>query len=670
MPGVKDLIADSEFNALPLAQQREALSRFDPSFSNLNDQQINEFKLKINKPIDVKAGVKEYGNETKFPLLGDPRTTGIESNPRFNQFVNFIRPIVERGMQDVPPLVGGMVGGVPGAIAGGVLGDIASQGAREPTQPISPKEAILNGLASGAVQGGTNLGFAGLDKVKAAIFKGLINPSTAADVAAQKGFAAFPQLNPTASELKPSSRFLQLIEDLGAPLKKRQRLQEQQGLAKDTALDISAGFNPSGTREFPTPDITAGAQRTTTKEGLKQLTRIENNAFDVSRLIARGNTINHNGVDVEGPIILKNTINIADKEVQRRHLLSQYGTLDPLKIVTDEDKQVAGAYRDLLSAMEIDPKTNIPLRDAQGQLIPKPIGYDLALQIKRNTGKLGGFGEVRRDIQERQFAGLNKAADTDIRESFPLWKSNGDVALKNYDVGNKVTQKIYGTYLQAPVENLLKGPNSGAAEMRQALSDPNALNRMLASGRDRRPLQSEAVSDIFAGAFDDASKEFNGNSALEEWHKRENLPIFRKLFNATDRSNLENFFTTIKGISQKLTFAGAPAAAFRIAGAGIYVGGGVLSGKLFDGNISTGELYSLGVLGLAIGTNQFTRKVLLNPKIARMATSGFKSTVGSGEAHLATKAILQSLSGETVRLVTQNGEIPVEVKDGKLQLPH
>src|SRR5690349_10459172 len=140
MGNVRTLVSDPEFGKLSIAEQREALSRFDPEFKNFNDSEIGEFKIKFNRP--------STSNQINYSDIEKKTGPQLKSDSTLGQ----IQRSIIRGFPTIGGAIGGAIGGVPGAAAGGAIGSAIENAPRFISG--DPKEATKDILGDALYQGG------------------------------------------------------------------------------------------------------------------------------------------------------------------------------------------------------------------------------------------------------------------------------------------------------------------------------------------------------------------------------------------------------------------------------------------------------------------------------------------------------------------------------------
>lgn len=144
MSGVQDLIADPDFSKLSVAGQRSALSRFDPEFSKLSDQDLESFKTKMGMvpgmgPLGPPPRAGQYTPKDLF-MGGTLPEPGSPESAEINRL----------------PVLGGPVLPTTGTLAAGV-GSVVGYGTERAGRALGLPEWISTaaGLLTGVLSGGT-----------------------------------------------------------------------------------------------------------------------------------------------------------------------------------------------------------------------------------------------------------------------------------------------------------------------------------------------------------------------------------------------------------------------------------------------------------------------------------------------------------------------------------
>ena len=185
-----------------------------------------------------------------------------------------------------------------------------------------------------------------------------------------------------------------------------------------------------------------------------------------------------------------------------------------------------------------------------------------------------------------------------------------------------------------------KRPADASTIFNTAKTNPEAAGEMIKS------LGTDGQRSIRGAFFDDIIKNSRGNP-IQSLQMLDS-PSYRRLFSASDYSDMSNFFKTIQTVQPDASQMGKYSIAVRGAGVAIGLGGSLLTGHL---PISTG----IGA-SVILGGNQFAERVLLNPKIARQASRLAQIDPGSAEATIVRRTILGAMRGTKVLLDYGDGE--------------
>lgn len=120
MADVKGMLNDPEFNKMPMPQQKEALGKLDPEFSNLSDDQYQQFRQKMLAP-------KRGPNFQRQQVFQNPLAPPTGYKPQDLTW----RDYRALGVNNIPTVAGGLgaafAGGIPGAAGAGMAGEAAKE---------------------------------------------------------------------------------------------------------------------------------------------------------------------------------------------------------------------------------------------------------------------------------------------------------------------------------------------------------------------------------------------------------------------------------------------------------------------------------------------------------------------------------------------------------------
>ncbi len=352
---------------------------------------------------------------------------------------------------------------------------------------------------------------------------------------------------------------------------------------------------------------------------------------------------------IEGPVTLSNASNDANTLLEKIKTTYGVDNADDLLPQLEEEQRVA--LRTLRRFAE-------QTVDKSGKPIPVPL--NVALDMKRITGNRA-FKSFFGDMDSQRLQALNRNLDTDIRESIGKWDKNGPEALKQYALGNKYFQTQAQVFKETPaVEGLLTDPLGVTRNVKELFSDPGQLRMALVAtqgdnGQTKKALKSEFLSDIFNSAFSKAEGKFSKGTAYELFTDRNKEPILRQLFTGEEANNLKRFFKTIDKVNTEIPFNSATSLGWSAARQGAAVAGTLLP-FITSGDINENTLAQSGlILGAIIGTKQFTKNALLNPRMVRIATDLAQLPPDSYKAKQVARTLFQAMRGTKVTLELING---------------
>src|SRR5690348_1662473 len=175
---VKARLTDPDFNKLPIADQRQALSKLDPEFGQITDDQYKQFRQQVLSAAPPKPDVPGA-----IPTGDKPQ----EMAGKAANYVKSLSPADYRamGVNAIPTAgaaIGAGFGGVLGAGAGGAIGKGVQIGLEKAvgTERLSgphiqvepPPGSFREGVGSAMKEGGEQMLFEGGGKVATALIRG------------------------------------------------------------------------------------------------------------------------------------------------------------------------------------------------------------------------------------------------------------------------------------------------------------------------------------------------------------------------------------------------------------------------------------------------------------------------------------------------------------------
>lgn len=236
---------------------------------------------------------------------------------------------------------------------------------------------------------------------------------------------------------------------------------------------------------------------------------------------------------------------------------------------------------------------------------------------------------------------LGKDIDQSVKT---MWEPLAPGALSRMQNTVETSAQHYQTFnarVKSTVFGNQKSPADPSTIYETAKTNPEAAGEMI------KALGVANQRSIRGSFFDDIIKDSRGDpkQALDLLDS----PSYRKVFSASDYSDLSDFFKKVKQLTPDTSEAGKYSVALR--GAGVVIGG--VGGMLATGSPSISAGLGASVL---IGGNQFASRVLLNPQIARQASRLANLDPMSPGASLLRRSILTAMRGTKVMLDYGDGD--------------
>lgn len=562
---------------------------------------------------------------------------------------------------------GGMLGGLPGLAGGTFAGSLIQRMLQSQfPQQFGVESEGIGGAVQGAgfdalVNTALEVPFRAISKLplsgpvlRSELAKRFMGKSLAPEVGA--GLRARPDLPITVGQGGQGTT-ANLLENLVTPIGKRKVRDIQQEMLSQEAKGL---IGPSSS-----PQQIAEAVRGSLLGGLEDISTLANQQFGKLRLIAKQNVIKvahpsgqvgRGTQSIEGPIAFTKTNKLAGKVIDK--LNEDFGTESAntlLASVREEQRDAINALQRIVT------------------LGGKPLSLDAALRIKAITGDKG-FKSLFPGAEESTFRRLNALIDEDIQKSMSAWPRLGDIAPQIYREAKGSFEQSRVLFKETPTtSSLIEGPIGKIENIKTILKDPELIKRTKGAAKNpeqvKATLGSEFLADIIEKGVDPSTKQFRSSAPISEFLSRENDSIIRQLFTSNQRSAITNFFKVVERLDPKLPLAGVTALGIRAAGAGITLAPGLIDFAM-TGSLKSSVQTSGLILGGLIGLNTFTKKVLLDPRVARIAANLAKLPPTSPQARAMSRTLFGALKGTQIMLMAPDGTIlgPAEIgKTGKIE---
>ena len=309
----------------------------------------------------------------------------------------------------------------------------------------------------------------------------------------------------------------------------------------------------------------------------------------------------------------------------------------------------------------------------QGKEVDLPVAdYEKVKLLRSAIGKkLGNISQF--GLPDKMLSDIKTSLGNDLQNSVKNYWGNGQQAssdLADANASHAALRQLFNPDLKGKIFS----GNSNLSKSGANMADPTSLiddvgkspviakQFMDGLGPQNAQLAKGAVlGKLIEGATNTANNAFSADSVINQLE----APGYRELFSASDRANIINtmrqFRTMNPGdLNSKVGYIQNMAFHMALPAAGALAGN--LSGHMITGALAGGML--------EVGLGQFARRILLDPKYARIAAQLPYAKAGSAQAGLLQTQLMQALKGTTVGVVLNNGQkVPAQVdNNGKLQV--
>jgi len=698
---IDTLVADPAFQGLDASKKREVLSRFDPSFSRLTDDQIGEFSLKATKSFNADAAQNAIDKT-------QPRPGTLKGK----KSIEVPRPLDDQ-IADMYSIIGGIggeyVGGPPGAMAGAGIGETIKQiptimnalkGKSPETQfPLQPnpnprtpqppamtpdlpidtdslKGAIGSIISESLMQGGFSKGAKWMGNIGAELKASIKNHSSlerilgnlpiegdALDAAALEKSGM-----PHTVGQKTGNSTLNWIEGATAPKGQRVALKNAQNQFIDEKV---AQFNtrfgvPAGPGSKPYSDLGDMSQTKILQRqaAAKKSVGRAYDAFDnasssevvsIPKVLEPERTV---GTGIIDPNTGKEGTKIIPAVMGETKIAQPIYTNDATNKLITRLKPELDVVVANLSKLPADAKAYARLSKLKTTLDNLQAGtvedgsqvmpWKAVKQLRTDINDAIRY-ESKLDKSQGSLKALRNALGTDIDTSITTkWANPGSIKeLKIADALHSESEKIFNPKVMRSIIEGQYDRVDPSQVYRSAMENPDRAREIIrALGPDE---QRMAKGHFFAAL--DAKAGSNPNEILNQLDS----PSYREVFSAHDHSDLTDFFRSQRRVQQYSTDAGNQAGLiWRKAGVAMALAGG--AGNIATGGDSNISNYALAGGTLMLGGRTFASKILLNPKYARAAGRLTRVAPSSEEATFLRRVILTGLRGSEAVIKYENGK--------------
>lgn len=470
---------------------------------------------------------------------------------------------------------------------------------------------------------------------------------------------------PASLSQRTGSGTARLAEDITGGASKTEQLRAVGEASKKLGLRVSGNLKGKVLTDFEDPHSVAVNYSNNTKDALNNYTRASNAAAQNTLNIAEDNVLYYAGKKVEGPVNFTDPVTWAYNQLNKlSETYGQKSTGELLKVVSDDKKPLIEVANQIMRYARRDRVGNVIL-DAAGNVAAKPVPFRAAWDLKQAANKLAYKGDpIVLPHSRAQVADVGSSIDESIENSIATWQKDAKNALNSYRNSKTLVQNRKDLFESGDaITGLMKTPTSGSAQLDEVLKDPITTSRAIWSGSiERKELASYQLQKLLREAWDEKNKIFDGRKLLDSWFDPSKKAVLEKLYNVEQRADITNILRAIDATNQKVSAAGRIATAIRVGSAGVYLGGGLLSSAA----MSSGHAQAGAIVGGVIGIAAFTKKVMLNPKAAKIAAYIIQNP-NSPQIQYMSRQLFNSLNGTRILMKDAYGQqIPAEFDNGKV----
>jgi len=631
---------------MPVEKYTDPISGVTEEYDSDSGKLLRKYKSLTNQ-------VKELAKPSKSTLI-QPEATVAPNSPQRQEMKKAITGLSILG-ETLPvglSLAGDFaVGPLGGAIGGGVgsalqqsLMRIDPRNFGQPAQtPIDTGaqiafDAVLNPALNTITRGLSNIGTGNLRKGLVRRFgKEVKDPEFASFLAANSDF-------PITTGQATESPVANILEQVFNPFKSTRIRQQQQ---QNFISHIPKAASPSRIAQDVQKNLNSGFTEITDSVNA-QFTNLRRIAgLNLARTTAGGKV-----TTVSGPIQFTKSADFAENLLKSLEATLDVQGSEGLKQAVSENLKPA------IIALQRIAKTKDTVLNRFN-----PVDIDAALQIKRITGEMG-FSKSFLDLKldDRLMRNLNRLIDEDIRDSIGKFTNGADIALRHYDIGNKLVTHRANLFKEtAPIRAMLEETLSGVPDVQQILKDPVAIRRTIAASggkakETRALLQSEFLEDIMNQATQKGRKTLKHEIPFQSLTDRFRNESAEALFAPDHLASIQNFFKAIQKLDPNVSKSGNIALGIRTAGAGLTLASGLVPLALGE-DASTSAQTAGTVLGAVLTTSLLSNKILMNPKVVRAALGLTRVSPSSTVAKQLRTTLFLALRGATIPLTAPDGTI-------------
>lgn len=559
-------------------------------------------------------------------------------------------------------LIGGLAGGPIGTAAMGTAGATVGETLRNTfLQHIAPPElrptneqvfANVTGELLGSALGETIAGGVGrlisrVPLTRAFISRQLVNRFGQRSPQFEQFLKDNPNIPVSVGQIT-NSPVLKFLEDVVSTGKKVNLVRVQQDLVGDLATKAVASFHPSGTN---IEDVGNELIRNL-RDGSMMYRNIENNLYTQVRNIASKTKLAQKGLpgsQVTGPVVLNKTIAVLSDILENLPTVTNLTELRSLL-----------AAKDKKFAIYLDAIADVYKRGTA----PTPVPFEFAQTMKSILGREGKSALTVPPQHQRKLQEVASAITEDIEDSMRKFWTDGEHAAQLFSSARSVaTQRRHLFNETNIIKRLLKQQNV-SDDIDELIKDHNKLDAVLEASASpdvtRRLLAANYLDNLFQKSktvTKDGVVGIDIGKAATEFANRKAEPSVRRLFTTSQRANIETLLTTLDRLKPEVSTASRWALHWR-AGMGLGIAAISLGPSLYrlgtEGTLKkpttleqVGILFVLGRLA--------TNKILLDPKLTRIAADLAHTPKESFKARHSVRALLYGLRGYDVYIKNLDG---------------
>jgi hypothetical protein len=299
--------------------------------------------------------------------------------------------------------------------------------------------------------------------------------------------------------------------------------------------------------------------------------------------------------------------------------------------------------------------TGIETINVDGKIVPTNIIEFDQIQMDRNTINTMVPFAREHNLEQGQLKRLAMAMNRDIKASVSKWRGGPGHAYR-LEESNALTKKRKKLFNK---DFYLAMTGEVDVLITNALKSKKKARKYLESTGDTEELSAEFLANFIQKfkKFDDKSWVFDAKSALQEWDHRKWPGLTEVILKGNTKKAIKQNLRFFAEIPKEMSMSGNTALTIAAGRVALRVATGTLS--LVAGSVAAiGAVQTGGVMiGLSFAVRDYAKRVLMNPKIAKIATRLYKSPVrgaGSTQTKRDTMALLAAMKGTRAVIYQSN----------------